>query len=125
VANVDWGSCAGGTGVCMAGLILGSPLLLPGAPHYCRLFLRKLRTTLRIPVLALVDSDPYGLKILSVYMKVGITGVTGALPQVQAGVVCSCLVLLRHQTPATSGAQAHSFSPARRALLPCPMTQVT
>lgn len=37
----------------------------------CSLFLRKLRATLRIPVLALVDSDPYGLKILSVYMKVG------------------------------------------------------
>ena len=34
-----------------------------------RLFLRKLRDTLQIPVLALVDSDPYGLKILSVYMK--------------------------------------------------------
>lgn len=34
-----------------------------------RLFLRKLRHTLKIPVLALVDSDPYGLKILSVYMK--------------------------------------------------------
>eukprot|EP00892_Ulva_mutabilis_P002243 jgi/Ulvmu1/12019/UM083_0032.1 len=34
-----------------------------------RLFLRKLRNALRIPVLALVDSDPYGLKILSVYMK--------------------------------------------------------
>eukprot|EP00803_Ostreobium_quekettii_P006159 evm.model.scf_955.6 EVM.evm.TU.scf_955.6 scf_955:34709-40779(+) len=34
-----------------------------------RLFLRKLKTALRIPVLALVDSDPYGLKILSVYMK--------------------------------------------------------
>lgn len=30
-----------------------------------RLFLRKLRSTLNIPVLALVDSDPYGLKILS------------------------------------------------------------
>jgi hypothetical protein len=36
-----------------------------------RLFLRKLKTSLQIPVLALVDSDPYGLKILSVYMKVG------------------------------------------------------
>jgi DNA topoisomerase VI subunit A len=35
----------------------------------CRLFLRKLKLTLKIPVLALVDSDPYGLKILSVYMK--------------------------------------------------------
>ena len=34
------------------------------------LFLKKLRATLRIPVLALMDSDPYGLKILSVYMKV-------------------------------------------------------
>lgn len=32
-----------------------------------RLFLRKVRDELRIPVLALVDSDPYGLKILSVY----------------------------------------------------------
>jgi hypothetical protein len=31
--------------------------------------LRKLKLTLKIPVLALVDSDPYGLKILSVYMK--------------------------------------------------------
>ncbi len=35
-----------------------------------RLFLKKLKSTLKIPVLALVDSDPYGLKILSVYMKV-------------------------------------------------------
>ena len=35
----------------------------------CRLFLRRLKDTLKIPVLALVDSDPYGLKILSVYMK--------------------------------------------------------
>lgn len=34
-----------------------------------RLFLRKLKDTLNIPVLALVDSDPYGLKILSVYMS--------------------------------------------------------
>ncbi|KAI8471284.1 MAG: Spo11/DNA topoisomerase VI subunit A [Monoraphidium minutum] len=34
-----------------------------------RLFLRKLKDTLQLPVLALVDSDPYGLKILSVYMK--------------------------------------------------------
>ena len=31
--------------------------------------MKKLKDTLRIPVLALVDSDPYGLKILSVYMK--------------------------------------------------------
>jgi DNA topoisomerase VI subunit A len=30
-----------------------------------RLFLRKLRLQLKLPVLALVDSDPYGLKILS------------------------------------------------------------
>jgi DNA topoisomerase VI subunit A len=36
---------------------------------YGRLFLRKLKDTLKIPVLALVDSDPYGLKILSVFMK--------------------------------------------------------
>jgi meiotic recombination protein SPO11 len=34
-----------------------------------RLFLRKLKFTLNIPVLGLVDSDPYGLKILSVYMS--------------------------------------------------------
>lgn len=33
-----------------------------------RLFLRKIKDTLKIPVLGLVDSDPYGLKILSVYM---------------------------------------------------------
>lgn len=32
-----------------------------------RLFLRKIRDQLKIPILALVDSDPYGLKILSVY----------------------------------------------------------
>ncbi|KAK7279388.1 hypothetical protein RJT34_24439 [Clitoria ternatea] len=32
-----------------------------------RLFLRKMKTDLKLPVLALVDSDPYGLKILSVY----------------------------------------------------------
>lgn len=34
-----------------------------------RLFLKKLRATLNIPILGLVDSDPYGLKILSVYMS--------------------------------------------------------
>ncbi|XP_059305716.1 DNA topoisomerase 6 subunit A [Lycium ferocissimum] len=32
-----------------------------------RLFLRKMKMELNLPVLALVDSDPYGLKILSVY----------------------------------------------------------
>ncbi|KMS97001.1 hypothetical protein BVRB_7g179500 [Beta vulgaris subsp. vulgaris] len=32
-----------------------------------RLFLRKMKLELNLPVLALVDSDPYGLKILSVY----------------------------------------------------------
>jgi meiotic recombination protein SPO11 len=34
-----------------------------------RLFLKRLRATLDIPILGLVDSDPYGLKILSVYMS--------------------------------------------------------
>mmetsp|Transcript_23331 Transcript_23331/g.73006 ORF Transcript_23331/g.73006 Transcript_23331/m.73006 type:complete len:421 (+) Transcript_23331:222-1484(+) len=34
-----------------------------------RLFLRKVKMALQIPVLGLVDSDPYGLKILSVYMS--------------------------------------------------------
>ena len=34
-----------------------------------RLFLSKIRETLNIPVLGLVDADPYGLKILSVYMQ--------------------------------------------------------
>ena len=34
-----------------------------------RLFLKKLKETLQIPILGLVDSDPYGLKILSVYMS--------------------------------------------------------
>ena len=32
-----------------------------------RLFLKRLKTELQIPILGLVDSDPYGLKILSVY----------------------------------------------------------
>jgi len=31
--------------------------------------LKKLKTTLQIPILGLVDSDPHGLKILSVYMS--------------------------------------------------------
>ncbi|KAL7558564.1 hypothetical protein ACA910_013090 [Epithemia clementina (nom. ined.)] len=34
-----------------------------------RLFLSRLKHELQIPVLGLVDSDPYGLKILSVYMS--------------------------------------------------------
>lgn len=34
-----------------------------------RLLLKKLKDTLKIPILGLVDSDPYGLKILSVYMS--------------------------------------------------------
>lgn len=34
-----------------------------------RLFLNKVRSTLNIPILGLFDADPYGLKILSVYMK--------------------------------------------------------
>lgn len=39
-----------------------------------RIFLKRLRDVLRIPVLALVDADPYGLKILSVYMKGALHG---------------------------------------------------
>ena len=48
-----------------------SPLLsvLTESMRLNRLFLKRLKDTLKIPVLALVDSDPYGLKILSVYMK--------------------------------------------------------
>lgn len=34
-----------------------------------RMFLSRITTELKIPVLGLVDSDPYGLKILSVYMS--------------------------------------------------------
>jgi len=34
-----------------------------------RQFLRKMKEALNVPVLGLVDSDPYGLKILSVYMS--------------------------------------------------------
>ena len=34
-----------------------------------RMFLSRIAKELQIPVLALVDSDPYGLKILSVYMS--------------------------------------------------------
>lgn len=33
------------------------------------MFLARLKAELKIPVLGLVDSDPYGLKILSVYMS--------------------------------------------------------
>ena len=53
-----------------------------------RLFLRKLKDTLCIPVLALVDSDPYGLKILSVYMKGAYPG-----PSFQAVTHLPCLVM--------------------------------
>lgn len=34
-----------------------------------RMFLSRLKAELKIPILGLVDSDPYGLKILSVYMS--------------------------------------------------------
>ena len=34
-----------------------------------RMFLKRLKTELNLPVLGLVDADPYGLKILSVYMS--------------------------------------------------------
>lgn len=34
-----------------------------------RLFLKRLKTDLQLPILGVVDSDPYGLKILSVYMN--------------------------------------------------------
>jgi meiotic recombination protein SPO11 len=34
-----------------------------------RLFLSKVKRELKLPVLALVDADPYGLKIISVYMQ--------------------------------------------------------
>eukprot|EP00743_Colponemidia_sp_Colp-15_P004840 GILK01005215.1.p1 GENE.GILK01005215.1~~GILK01005215.1.p1 ORF type:complete len:523 (+),score=119.06 GILK01005215.1:43-1569(+) len=34
-----------------------------------RIFLKRVKETLQIPILGLVDSDPYGLKILSVYMS--------------------------------------------------------
>ena len=34
-----------------------------------RMFLSRITNELKIPVLGLVDSDPYGLKILSVYMS--------------------------------------------------------
>jgi len=33
------------------------------------MFLSRLKSELKIPILGLVDSDPYGLKILSVYMS--------------------------------------------------------
>ena len=33
------------------------------------MFLSRITNELKIPVLGLVDSDPYGLKILSVYMS--------------------------------------------------------
>ncbi|GJY37213.1 DNA topoisomerase 6 subunit A [Tanacetum coccineum] len=42
-------------------------LLVEKDAAYMRLFLRKMKMELKLPVLALVDSDTYGLKILSVY----------------------------------------------------------
>ena len=54
---------------------LSNPLLpvvitAKGQPDVAtRLFLKKLKTELQLPVLGLVDADPYGLKILSVYMS--------------------------------------------------------
>lgn len=47
-----------------------------------RLFLKRLKRELNIPVMGLVDSDPYGLKILSVYMSGEILsrGFSGAFP---------------------------------------------
>ena len=60
-----------------------------------RLFLRKLKQTLRIPVLALVDSDPYGLKILSVYMK----GEGGGRGEWAGG--AGCLTCQQGPAPAT------------------------
>jgi DNA topoisomerase VI subunit A len=44
--------------------LLPGQLTLRCATSRIRLFLKKMKTDLRIPVLGLVDSDPYGLKIL-------------------------------------------------------------
>ncbi|KAL6534670.1 DNA topoisomerase 6 subunit A [Orobanche gracilis] len=38
-----------------------------GQPDVGRQFLKKMKVELKLPALALVDSDPYGLRILSVY----------------------------------------------------------
>ena len=65
----------------------------------CRLFLKKLKETLKIPVLALVDSDPYGLKILSVYMN----GAPGTQPALQT--ICHSLAPVQQQQRTTLAPQ--------------------
>lgn len=45
-----------------------------------RLFLKRLKRELNIPVMGLVDSDPYGLKILSVYMSGESERIAATLP---------------------------------------------
>jgi hypothetical protein len=52
------------------GLLLRGALLR-GLQPGLRLFLRRLKVELKLPVLALVDSDPYGVNILPVYMFLG------------------------------------------------------
>ena len=63
LSNDDWGLCAEDRFYNQYPCII---LTAKGQPDVAtRLFLRKLRMALKLPVLALVDSDPYGLKILS------------------------------------------------------------
>ena len=56
--------CAACVGVCMRGVVSTC-----NQDVATRLFLKRLKRELNIPVMGLVDSDPYGLKILSVYMS--------------------------------------------------------
>merc|ERR1711865_997391 len=49
---------------------MGIVITAKGQPDVAsRMFLSRITKELKIPVFGLVDSDPYGLKILSVYMS--------------------------------------------------------
>ena len=76
----------------------------------CSLFLRKLKDTLKLPVLALVDSDPYGLKILSVYMKVWAGG--GAWPEREAST--AVIAPLSHTCIGTPHTHTHTHHTCTR-----------
>lgn len=125
-----WGRClrwawpgqAGAADSWPAGSAQSRCLRLPAPAR--RLFLRKLKQVLRIPVLALVDSDPYGLKILSVYMKgeVGVVVNTSPFLAGRRGGRCSTRPVaraLRAPGPTISAAaRSRAFSPSFLASLP-------
>ena len=79
------------------------------------MFLRRLKATLNIPVLAFVDADPHGLKILSVYSN-------GSKNMVSLMVVPLYYVVPWYN-PTPHTARLSPFDAATSMLLPsCPRT---